>query len=155
MRSAVEELVREASWRVKALLRSRRFFTQPVLVTLHKRRILPFIESKTSGYYRVAAGILASLDAVQKRFKEVGTNELTVLASLSCRKDMAMPGLLHRVATGVAPQQLRSLLPDLKPESGEAMGRQNQRTMKLEAVHGAKLPHEHISTQLVWFGIGL
>ena len=72
--------------------------------------MLSFIEAGSPGYYHTAPSVIHSLDRIQDRFlRELN---LTVseallyynLAPLSSRRDIAMFGLLYRIAYGLAPR---------------------------------------------------
>ncbi len=117
MHAACRSVATEAGWRLQKLLKSRRYFTTPELVHLYKAQVLSFIESSTPGLYHAAASVLDRVDRVQRRFlREVGLNERTALcdfrlAPLPSRRDMAMLGVLQKVALGIAPIQLAALFP--------------------------------------------
>ena len=116
MRSAAQEIAREAGWKAKALLRCRRFYSQGELVKLYKAQVLSFIESRTPAIHHAAPSVLDAIDRVQRRFlREVGLSEIDALirhrlAPLSARRDIAMLGLVHRVSHGRAPGPLVDLL---------------------------------------------
>ena len=117
MLDAAKHVAREAGWRLKTLLRTRKFFTTPELVHLYKAQILSYMESSTAALYHAAPTNLAWIDRVQHRFlKEIGLSELEAvrnfrLAPLNSRRDMAMLGLLHKINLGEAPLQLQALFP--------------------------------------------
>ncbi len=116
MSSAVREIAKEAGWKVKTLLRCRRFYCQRELVKLYKAQVLSFIESRTPAIHHAAPSVLDSVDRVQRRFlREVGLSEVDALvryrlAPLSARRDIAMLGLVHRASHGRAPRPLVDLL---------------------------------------------
>ncbi len=116
MRAAAKEISREAGWKVKSLLRCRRFYTQKELVKLYKAQVLSYIESKTAAIHHAAPSVLDAIDRVQRRFlREIGLTEGEALlhyklAPLSARRDIAMIGLLHRASHGRAPAPLADLL---------------------------------------------
>ncbi len=116
MRAAAKEISREAGWKVKSLLRCRRFYTQKELVKLYKAQVLSYIESKTAAIHHAAPSVLDAIDRVQRRFlREIGLTEVEALlhyklAPLSARRDIAMIGLLHRASHGRAPAPLADLL---------------------------------------------
>lgn len=117
MLAAARHVATEAGWRLKTLLRSRRFFTTPELVRLYKAQILSFVESSTPALYHAAPSVLAWVDRVQERFlRELGISDLAALrdyrvAPLRCRRDMGMLGALHKVNLDVAPPQFKALFP--------------------------------------------
>ncbi len=116
MRSAAVEISKEAGWKVKSLLRCRRFYTQRELVKLYKAQVLSYIESKTAAIHHAAPSVLDAIDRVQRRFlREIGLTEIDALlryklAPLSARRDIEMLGLLHRASHGKAPGPLADLL---------------------------------------------
>ena len=76
MRAAAKEISREAGWKVKSLLRCRRFYTQKELVKLYKAQVLSYIESKTAAIHHAAPSVLDAIDRVQRRFlREIGLTE--------------------------------------------------------------------------------
>ena len=80
MLTAARHVATEASWRLKTLLRSRRFFTCPELRGLYKAQILSYLESSTAAIYHAAPSTLAWIDRVQQRFlSEVCISELDAL----------------------------------------------------------------------------
>ncbi len=117
MHAGARHVATEAGWRLKALLRSRQYFTTPELVRLYKAQILSFVESSTPALYHAAPSTLSRIDRVQTRFlREVGLTELQALrnyrlAPLCSRRDMAMLGLLHKVNLKKAPAQLAVFFP--------------------------------------------
>ena len=111
MRDAVHELVTEASWKLRTLVRIGRYHTGAQLMDLYKAHLLSYLEYRTSAVYHAASSTLEALDKVQERFlKEAGVTELEALmvfnlAPLSSRRDMGMLGLIHRTTLGKGPQQ--------------------------------------------------
>ena len=117
MGPAIARLSKQAGWRLQAILRPRRFFTQREIVNLYKSLVLSYLESGLVAYYHAAPTVLESIDRIQRRMlREVGLTPLEALerfklAPLQSRRDMAMLGLLHRISSGEAPQQLCDLFP--------------------------------------------
>ena len=142
MHAAARHVATEAGWRLKVLLRSKRYFTTPELVRLYKAQILSFVESSTSALYHAAASTLSRIDRVQDRFlSEIGLSTLQALkdyrlAPLRARRDMAMLGLLHRVNLNTAPCQLASFFPKLGVRSEPL---QRQRLRHWRALHSKQL----------------
>ncbi len=114
---ACREISREAGWRLKSLLRCRRFYSVAQLVHLYKAQILSFIESRTPAIHHGAPSVLETIDRVQRRFlREIDVTELDALrrfklAPLPIRRDISMLGLLYRIAHGHAPSALCELFP--------------------------------------------
>ena len=102
MADAVTETVNCVSWKLKSLLRSRKYFCDADMVTHYKSHILSYVEYRTAGIYHACYSILVRLDSTQDRFlKEIGISAYDALfsfnlAPLASRRDMAMLGLIHR-----------------------------------------------------------
>lgn len=115
MTEAVSEIVTEAGWKLRTLLRTKRFYTDADLITLYKAHLLSFLEYRTPAVYHATRAVLHRLDAVHTRFlNDVGVSELTALivfrlAPLATRRDIAMLGLVHRAVLGKGPPQLADL----------------------------------------------
>ena len=115
MHDAARNLAVESGWRLKSLLRTRRFHNTAKLFWLCKSQILSFIESRTAGLHHAAPSVLASVDRIQRRFlSEIGMSNLEALenwrlAPLACRRSIAMLGLLYRIAHQLAPECLCQL----------------------------------------------
>jgi len=111
MTDAVSELVSAAGWKLRTLLRTRRFYTDADLIVLYKAHLLSFLEYRTPALYHATRTVLRRLDAVQTRFlKDIGVDEVDALvhfhlAPLGTRRDIAMLGLIHRTALGKGPTQ--------------------------------------------------
>ena len=115
MHDACRELAVDAGWRLKTLLRCRRFHTKAEMFRLYKAQILSFIESRTAGIHFAAPSNLSCVDKIQRRFlSEMHVSEAEALISwnlapLPCRRHIAMLGFLYKVAWGLAPQCLCEL----------------------------------------------
>ena len=115
MVDAVGELVADASWKLRTLQRTRRYYTDAELILLYKSQLLSFIEYRTSAIYHATRDVLERVDDIQTRFlRDAGVDEVTALmqfnlAPLRMRRDIAMLGMLHRSALGEGPPQLRRL----------------------------------------------
>ena len=113
MADAISELVSTAGWKLRTILRTRRFYTDADLVILYKAHLLSFLEYRTPTIYHATRAVLRRLDAVQTRFlKDIGVDEVTALiefhlAPLSTRRDIAMLGVIHRTVLGKGPYQFR------------------------------------------------
>ena len=117
MHDGCRNIAVEAGWRLKALLRTRRFHSSAALVPLYKSQILSFIESRTIGIHHAAPSALKCIDRIQERFLRaigISSQETIVeyrLAPLSCRRVVAILGFSYRIAHGLAPQCLCDLFP--------------------------------------------
>ena len=111
MANAVSELVSSAGWKLRTLLRTRRFYTDADLVVLYKAHLLSYLEYRTPALYHATRAVINRLDAVQHRFlRDVGVDDVPALvhfhlAPLSTRRDIAMLGLIHRAVLGKGPSQ--------------------------------------------------
>jgi hypothetical protein len=104
MTDAVAEVVREAGWKLRTLLRTRRYYNDADLIGLYSAHLLSFLEYRTPAIYHATRDVLSRLDAVQTRFlRNAGVDDVTALiefhlAPLAIRRDIAMLGLIHRTA---------------------------------------------------------
>ena len=114
MEEAISNICDAASWKLRTLLRTSRFFGVIKMVNLYKSRDLSYIEGKTPAIYHVAATQLARVDRIQNQFlKGMGITELEALcnfrlAPLCSRRDMALLGLIHRTVLGYGPKQFQT-----------------------------------------------
>ena len=127
MSDAVHALASEAGWRLRALLRTSRFYSVASLVRLYKCHILSFLEGATSAIYHAAPAILRQLDELQATFLDtVGLSSTDALlkhnlAPLQMRRDIAMLGVLYKVAHQTAPAPIQTLF-SLQPATLERYG---------------------------------
>ena len=68
MIDAVERLTREAGWRMRAVLRCRRFYDARSLVRLYKCHVLSFLEAASPAYAHAAQSVLKPIDGLQRYF---------------------------------------------------------------------------------------
>ena len=114
MANAVFELVSSAGWKLRTLLRTKRFYTDADLIILYKAHLLSYLEYRTPAIYHATRAELCRLDAVQSRFlRDVSVDDVTALinfhlAPLSTRRDIAMLGLIHRTVLSKGPKQFTS-----------------------------------------------
>jgi hypothetical protein len=113
MSSTVDELVCSAGWKMRTILRTRRFYCSAELVQLYKTNLLPYLEYRTPAVYHARRQILAKLDRVQTRFlRDAGVSELEALmefalAPLQTRRDIALLGVIHRTMLGNGPTHFK------------------------------------------------
>ena len=113
MSDAVGDLVSAAGWKLRTLLRTRRYYSDADLITLYKSHVLSWLEYRTPALYHATRTLLQRLDEVQSRFlRDIGVDEVTALmefnlAPLEVRRDIALLGMIHRAAIGDGPPQLR------------------------------------------------
>ena len=65
MKDAVAEIVGAATWKLGAILRTVRFFTDAELLLLYKSKLLPFLEYRTAVIYHACDTTLPPLDNLQ------------------------------------------------------------------------------------------
>ena len=113
MASAVAELVTEASWKLKMLIKTRRYYNDAELVMLYKTQMLSFLEYRTPALYHATRDVLERLDNVQSRFlRDAGIDDTAALlefnlAPLETRRDIAMLGVIHRTVLGKGPAHFK------------------------------------------------
>ena len=114
MDKAVQDVVVAAGWKLKTLIRTRRYYTDYELILLYKAHLLSYLEYRTPAIYHAKREALQKLDRVQsKLLSDIGVDEVTALiefnlAPLSARRDMAMLGVIHRTTLGRGPVQFRA-----------------------------------------------
>ena len=117
MHKATQHIATEASWRLKSLMRTRRFHSVYSLVRLYKAQVLSFMESSTAAIAHAAPTLLDAIDSVHRRFlRELGIDEIDALREfslppLSVRRDISMLGVIHRSARREGPPQFQRLFP--------------------------------------------
>jgi len=113
MSDAVFDLTTKCKWKLKAILRTKKFNTSEGLINLYKAQILSYIEYRTAAVYHACSTSLAALESVQTKLLEAaGVTEVEALlnfrlAPLSARRDMALLGLIHRTVLGKGPVQFK------------------------------------------------
>ena len=115
MDKAVSDVVVEAGWKLKMLIRTRMFYTDAELILLYKAHMLSYLEYRTPAIYHAKRDVLQKLDMIQSKFlNHCGVDETAALivfnlAPLAARRDIAMLGLIHRTALGKGPQHFKEL----------------------------------------------
>ena len=115
MHEAANDFASEAGWRLRTLMRTRRFYDVANMVRLYKTHILSYIEGATPAIYHAAPSVLKPLDDLQSSFLlhlNITDTQAFLdhgLAPLSMRRDIAMLGLLFKVASGIAPAPISQL----------------------------------------------
>ena len=113
MSGQCHELLTAAGWKLRTLLRARRFYSTKQLVNLYKCHVLSFVEFSTPAIFHATATALKEVGRVQKRFlRELNMTSETALtehnlAPLHTRTDIAMLGLIHRTVLGLGPPHFR------------------------------------------------
>ena len=112
MGDCIDSVCADASWKLKAILRVRRFHSDADMVIMYKARLLSFIEYRTPAVYHACTSRLIKIDKLQDAFlralglsREDGLSQYN-LAPLQTRRDIAMLGVIHRSVLGVGPPHL-------------------------------------------------
>ena len=162
MGQAVSELVSSAGWKLRTLLRTKRFYSDADLIVLYKAHLLSYLEYRTPAIYHAIRAVLRRLDAVQRNFLwEVGADDVSALvhfhlAPLCTRRDIAMLGMIHRTVLGKGAQQFADFF-QRDPNNGPKLldPRQISRSplikrsaLGLVAVYNL-LPHQVVSAKSV------
>ena len=109
MEREVQELADRCHWKLRALLRSKRFFTEGQVVQQYKTHILPFVEHSTPAVHHGSSTLLDGLDRIQRTLlKRLDLTEEEALkkyhlAPLSVRRDVAMLGVVRRTVLNKGP----------------------------------------------------
>ena len=113
MSNTVHDLANTCRWKVKAILRTRRFNTSADLINLYKAQVLSFIEYRTAAIYHACNTSLEELQRVQDKVLDAaGVSVVDALRSfrlapLRVRRDIALLGLIHRTVLGHGPKQFQ------------------------------------------------
>lgn len=124
MKMAVAEVVNEASWKLRTLLRTRRYYTGADLLALDKAHMLSLLEYRTPSVNHALRSILLRSDSVQSRLlRSVGIDNLTALVEFklvpsAVRRDIAMLGMIHCAAAGEGPEHFRKFSNGQVPRGG-------------------------------------
>ena len=116
MGEATDDICHHVKWKVVVLQRVRKFYGIADIVTLWRSDILSFIEYRTPAIYHAVNVRLGQVDRLQDSFlKDLGLSPLDSLvhfklAPLSCRRDMALLGLIHRSVLGLGPPQFHEFV---------------------------------------------
>ena len=116
MSAACFEIAGQAHCRLRSLLRCKQFFSMQTLVRHYKSQVLSFIEWSTPAIHHAPIFFLTQIDRVQETFLaeiDLSAGQALMdfgLAPLQTRRDIAMMGLLFRIAKGRAPPQFNSVI---------------------------------------------
>ena len=103
MTTTIDDLVTSATWKMKTLLRTRRFYSSAEMIVLYKANLLAYLEYRTPAIYHARREVLGRLDNVKRRFlRDAGVTEVEALMEfnlppLETRRDIALLGLIHRI----------------------------------------------------------
>ena len=114
MRDTIEDLVGELRWRIKAIVRVRRYHSVAGMILLYKAKVLSFVEYRTAAIYNACDTAIAPLNRLQEIFlAELGLSSEDALlefnlAPLESRRDIAMLGVIHRCGLGKGPEHFKA-----------------------------------------------
>lgn len=109
MEEQCHEVGKRASWKLRTLLKTLKYYDLKDLVAQYKAQVLPTVEFSTPAVYHCTTTALEDLDRAQHRFlREVQLSPEEALAKhklapLQTRRDIAMLGLIHRTVLGRSP----------------------------------------------------
>ena len=107
MHEAARACACQAGWRLRTLLRTRRYHNVAEMFLLFRSHILSFVGFRAPAIAHAATTVLAPIDAVYARFLHaMGLSEREALlhfhlVPLATRRDIAILGVLHRCALGL------------------------------------------------------
>ena len=113
MVECVERLRDGANWKLRNLLRTRRYYDVPAIINQYKVRVLGYVEYRTPGIYHCVTSLLLQIDQIQERLLHaLGISQVIALlefrlAPLTARRDIGMLGVIHRVVLGEGPDHFR------------------------------------------------
>ena len=117
MKNAVEQILNRIRPKIKALLRTRSFYSVRDMLTQFKTHIWGLVEYQNGAICHASASILARLDRIQASFvRELGlTEEMAFLdfnfGPLSLRRDIGILGFIHKRVIGECHAGVKELLP--------------------------------------------
>lgn len=112
------------------------------------------MESRTAGLYHAATSVLAPLDNLYKRFvRELGLSAEQAflqynLAPLCLRRDVAMLGLLHKCALGLAHPSLCEVFPLQAGKTPRYETRRATRAHRRQLLDRTQGPHSKLLRRL-------
>ena len=140
MSDAVYDLATKCKWKLKSILRTKKFNTSEGLINLYKAQVLSFIEYRTAAIYHACSTSLAALESVQTKLLETaGVTEVEALvnfrlAPLCARRDMALLGLIHRTVLGRGPSHFKQFF-QLEEQTGRADSHTHRLQLRTLAPH--------------------
>ena len=115
MTDTVHDLATTCKWKLRSILRTKKFNSGIQLVQLYKAQLLSYIEYRTAAIFHACQSALDELDGVQNKLLEaagmtpVDALNACRLAPLSSRRDMALLGLIHRAVLGKGPRHFAAV----------------------------------------------
>lgn len=138
MDSEVRRIRQKTKPKVKAILRTRPYYSLPGLVNQFKAHVLPILEGTTGAIYHASTTQLRKVDAVQASFLhglQLSVEEAFLqhnLAPLQLRRDIGILGLLFKIARGEAHPDFEELFPrDLRARNWTTRANKEGHNMRL------------------------
>ena len=106
MHTCIDQLLAKIRPKITAILRTRRFYSIPDLVSQFKSHIWGLIEVNIGGYFHAASSLLEKIDHAQNRFfNELGLTSAQALLDFNTapprlRRNIASLDLLHKRMIG-------------------------------------------------------
>ena len=113
MTVSVHSLAVSAKWKLRSILRTRKYLTGLQMVDVYKAQLLAFLEYRTPAIHHACDTSLFELDSVQRHLLEAaGLTAIDALyvcnlAPLGARRDMALLGLIHRTVLCKGPSHFK------------------------------------------------
>ena len=117
LRLGFERILNKASPKVKAVLRTRKFYSVHGLIQQYKSHVLCILECTCGSYFHAATTHLHKLDMLQTKFVEklgLSARDAFVdfnLAPLRLRRNISALGLLYKIAKRQTHPDLHELFP--------------------------------------------
>ena len=117
MSEEINRILSRSRPKVKAILRSQRYYSTKQLIQQFKTHVLCIQEGSTAAFFHAASSHLEILNVIQRDFvAKVGLSDEEAfidhnLAPLKIRRNIAALGFLHRVTLGLAHPDIAKLFP--------------------------------------------
>jgi hypothetical protein len=117
MKACCMFVYQKCNFKLRCLLRFRKFFADHLTFQLYKSHIMSRVEAVTAAVYHAAPVHLNLFDSLQARLlSHMGLSESTAfldfnLAPLVVRRDIAMLGVIHKCVLGITHKSLCDLFP--------------------------------------------
>ena len=114
MHTAVHSVAVSASWKLKSLLRCKRFYTTRDIIRMFKANILSYLEYRTPALMHASPSVLLPIDRILVKFLgDIGVSVLDALlhfnlGPLRTRRDIAALGVIHRAVLHKGPAHFQA-----------------------------------------------
>ena len=137
MADEVTKILRMATPKIAAILRCRCFYSTTDLLQQFKNHVWPILDGTAGAIYHASTVHLAKKDRIQVAFlKELGLSEEVALlefnvAPTNMRRDIAMHGLLFKIASGLAHPAFSRLFPRAPARNAGCVLRHDRHQLQL------------------------